>query len=41
VGQDGKRPPALIVFTKVALDVDQFIAGKAIPLVFAILDDVK
>jgi len=41
VGQDGKRPPALIVFTKITLDVDQLIAGKAITLVFAILDDVN
>ena len=35
-----KRPPAVIVFKKIALDVDQFIAGKAIALVFAMLDDV-
>ena len=41
MGQDGKRPPALIVFTKIALDVDQLISGKAIALVSSILDDVN
>jgi hypothetical protein len=40
VRQHGKRPPALIVFAKIALDVDELIAGKAVALVFAILDDV-
>jgi hypothetical protein len=40
VGQNGKRPPALIVFAQVTLDIDQILAGKRIALVFAILDDV-
>jgi hypothetical protein len=27
--QDGKRPPALIMFTKITLDPDLLLAGKA------------
>jgi hypothetical protein len=40
MGQDGKGSPALIVFAKVALDADQFFAGKVITLVFAVFDNV-
>jgi hypothetical protein len=41
VGQDGKRPPALIVFAQVTLNIDQITAAKFIALVFAVLDDVN
>jgi len=40
MGQDGKGSPALIMFAKVALDIDPFIAGKAIALVLAVFNNV-
>ena len=40
MGQNRKGSPASIMFAKVSLDIDLFIAGKAIALVLAVFDNV-
>lgn len=40
MGKDGKRPSALIIFAKVALNIDSIINGKTISLVGAIFDNI-
>ena len=38
--QNGKRPSALIMFTKITLNLDLLLAGKTIALVGAVFNNV-
>ena len=40
MGKDGKRPSALVMFAKVALNIDSLLTAKTVSLVSAIFDNI-